>query len=246
MDIQRPSSALSDVSSAITEVSIKTENTLVDLPPPAATLAATLQSRRAPSNYQTSSLKEGHEGRNRRRRYEMQNLLGCAQRVDPEPQDWEIRPTYVLKTIDWEVIRGADPDIVHQTMQKTRRFSQDQKVLPRALRNTLKRTNIDSAAIRAIESSLREAISPAEVESDYEVVEKPCLEGIRRNPVCIAINADTEAARSFGRYFVHCIAEFYQMRSFSQDLAGKRVATVDTLGKVLPKVWFSDLVPCSV
>lgn len=244
MDIERPPSALSDVSSAITEVSIKTENTLVDLPAAPATLAATLQSRRAPAAYQSTSLKEGHEGRNRRRRYEMQNLLGCAQRVEPEPQDWDIGPTYVLKTIDWDLIRGTDPAIAC-AMSRPRSASQDQKILPRAMRSMLKKSKIDSDAVRTIETSLREAIVPAETETDYEIVEAPLTANGRSKPVCVSINAETEAARSFGRYFVHCIADFYQMRSFSQEIEGRRVATIDTLGKQLPEVWFSDLIPAS-
>lgn len=227
MEISRPPSALSDIS-ALSELSDQTDKTLAEPELQPKTLVELLRSRRAPVAYQSSSLKEGHEGRRRRRRYEMQNLLGCPQRVEPTAADWSIAPQYERKTIQWEKIIGVDhvlTDALEAHNQKASGFQQP--MLPRSVRSDLKRSHVNTDFVKNIEKIMRDVIDPASAEPDYEIIEPETQSHSGKDKraarsIRISIDGPNESARSYSRYWVHLISKYYQMRSFSADLEGER------------------------
>ncbi|KAJ8609519.1 hypothetical protein MRB53_039077 [Persea americana] len=244
MEIIRPTSAQSHTTEA-SQISIRTETTAVDLPAAPKTLAETLVSRRLPAHNQTSSYKEGFEGRRRRRRYEMQNLLGCPVRVEPLPEDWNIGPLYDTKIIPWDKAIDVDPAILQDMKRSSQDVGRSPNVLPRALRDNLKRMHVNHEFVRDIETRIRDVFDPAPAEPEYDVVDVSSLdeaEKPRTHYVRISTDATTSSAQAYSRYWVHLIARFYGMRSCSEDVAGIRVATVEcAAGKRLPSTWFSDL-----
>ena len=94
---------------------------------------------------------------------------------------------------------------------------------------------------------MRDIINPAGAEKDYDVIEDDELpqasQPHKRRSVTIAIDAPSEKAKSYSRYWVHMISKYYKMKSFSRDWGDQRVACIEFDNKKsLPAVWFSDLV----
>ena len=238
MEVTRPESALSHTTDS-SLASAHTEKTLVDHPAAPKSLAETLVSRRLPANYQSSSLKEGNDGRRRRRRYEMQNLLDCPQRVEPSAEDWNIGPLYQTRTIHWDKAIDVDPMILRD-WQVSEKSARDAPALCRSLRDRFKRQHINTEFVRDIESRLRDILDPAAAEPEYDILEDVTQADTHKR-IRISTDAPTAEAQAYSRYWIHLIAQFYRLRSYSEDIGDERVATVVCPSGKLPSAWMSDL-----
>lgn len=195
----------------------------------------------------------GHEGSRRRRRYEMQHLLGCPQRVEPSAEDWTIAPIRQHRTIRWDCAAGVDSTNLSIAPRSKPHTAKDLNRLPRALRQELKRTHVSPAFVHGIEKEMRDMIDPATAEPDYDVVEADeaaVLESKTASPasippakrsIHISVEAPTDKARSYSRWWVHLISKYYNLKSYSKDVGTQRIACIDVQGKQLPAVWFCDL-----
>lgn len=200
--------------------------------------------KREPLEQKGNRIAPGHEGSRRRRRYEMQNLLGCAQRVEPTEEDWSLMPIQT-RTISWERLAALDGQTPSVSTRPT--LAPKGHTLPRAIRQEIKRVHVCPSFVHGIEKEVRDMIDPSTAEPEYEVVDteemtKPSSSRVtRKRSVHISIDAPTEKARSYSRWWIHLISKYYNLKSYSEDFHNRRVACIDVDGRKLPSVWFCDL-----
>ncbi|CCG81232.1 protein of unknown function [Taphrina deformans PYCC 5710] len=204
-------------------VEIPLEDEVVSIPE-----ARPIKIKREPVPQKGNNVAPGHEGSRRRRRYEMQHLLGCAQRVEPTAQDWVIAPVNVHHTIPWDQVVGADPGIVQPENRVRRSESSDVTRLPRAVRQELKKIHVSPAFVHGIEKELRDLIDPTAAEPEYDVVDLekediavPAIREMRsdtRRTIHVSLDAPTDKARSYSRWWIHLISKYYNLRSQSKDI----------------------------
>ncbi|BFZ53783.1 hypothetical protein PYCC9005_000814 [Savitreella phatthalungensis] len=131
--------------------------------------------------FASSSDFNSREGSRRRRRSENAQLLGCPARVDPSPEDWDIRATHQHKrqVISWERALEIDPTALRSKFTHDRKSvgtSADGSApqtprLSRALRHELKRQHASPAFVQSIEQDVRDVLCPQDAEAEYDVVD---------------------------------------------------------------------------
>lgn len=196
----------------------------------------------------------GREGSRRRRRMENAKLLGCPQRVEPSGEDWSIAPTHKRRVLSWDKALQIDPTALRSrftTNKSTSTGSDDRPRLSRSLRHELKRQHVSPAFVQSIESEVRDMLFPADAEPEYDTVDDSFASdssedvASRRSPsrtVRIAIEAPTDKATAYLRYFVHLICQYYALRSESSNVGIGRFACVEVKHSFrLPETWFCEL-----
>ncbi|KAK1594125.1 R3H-associated N-terminal domain-containing protein [Colletotrichum navitas] len=138
---------------------------------------------RRDSQKKRDALLKGSEGSRQRRRWENDRLVGVPNAQPPLPSDWEVRPTYPVQVVPYQVAQFWDTGLRQRIEDKTSRLQAQRKKqqrkdgsatglgvgeVPRDLRDTAKRTPAVRGWVRVLEEPVRAFLAERNEASDAE------------------------------------------------------------------------------
>ncbi|KAK2017976.1 hypothetical protein LZ32DRAFT_599872 [Colletotrichum eremochloae] len=154
-----------------------------DTAPPAQNPPIRRPLSRRDSQKKREALLKGSEGSRQRRRWENDRLVGVPNAQPPLPSDWEVRPTYPVQVVPYQVAQFWDTGLRQRIEDKTTRLQAQRKrqqrkdgsatglgvgEVPRDLRDTAKRTPAVRGWVRVLEEPVRAFLAERTEASDAE------------------------------------------------------------------------------
>ncbi|KAF2805672.1 uncharacterized protein BDZ99DRAFT_424033 [Mytilinidion resinicola] len=150
--------------------------------------------RRAPirrdSMKSREALLKGKEGSRRRQRWENDRLLSNPHAVPPQPHDWEIRPTYPVRTVPYYLAPLWDTTFAAASSTRKAKASAAKQTpkgadnagkVPKELREKLKRARGAKSLLENLETEVRRFVAGWE-DREKTRLEREAKEGIPLEP----------------------------------------------------------------
>ncbi|KAF2673449.1 hypothetical protein BT63DRAFT_421599 [Microthyrium microscopicum] len=196
-------------------------------------------------------LLKGKEGSRRRQKWENDHLLGNPHVQPPLPTDWEVRPTYPVRTVPyylatlWDAKRAEEERVAATRKNKpTKRkeLSQPEGLgrVPKGLKDTMKRHRAAKTLLQELENEIREFVvamheggqvpddAGIEVDADdddFVLVDEKTLSPIMSHfptyEKLIFESPETDQSATFSRWLVHALGKYYGLDSWSVSVQGK-------------------------